>query len=113
MSDTELERGLAMTTDGSLFASAIEHHLELKRRNQHLDEDLPLDEFVGDDPFSNHPLFKTEAEARAEEEETGEHPVVAHVQEPPPDTLSMPAVETTNEPLGWMETKTASDFSWD
>ena len=53
-----------MTTDGSLFASAIEHHLELKRRNQHLDEDLPLDEFIGDDPFANHPLFKTEADAR-------------------------------------------------
>ena len=27
-----------MTTSGSLFASAIEHHLELKRRNQHLDD---------------------------------------------------------------------------
>ena len=70
-----------MTTDGSLFASAIEHHLELKRRNQHLDDDLPLDEFIGDDPFTNHPLFKTEADARREEEETGEHPVVA--DEPP------------------------------
>src|SRR6478609_3020856 len=34
-----------MTTSGSLFASAIEHHLELKRRNQHLDDDLPLEEF--------------------------------------------------------------------
>ncbi len=80
-----------MTTDGSLFASAIEHHLELKRRNQHLDDDLPLDEFIGDDPFANHPLFKTEADARREEEETGEHPVVQ--DEPPPDTLSMPAVQ--------------------
>ena len=63
-----------MTTDGSLFASAIEHHLELKRRNQHLDENLPLDEFIGDDPFANHPLFKTEAEARLEEEETRRAP---------------------------------------
>ena len=65
-----------MTTSGSLFASAIEHHLELKRRNQHLDDDLPLEEFQDDDPFDNHPLFKTEADARREEEETGEHPVV-------------------------------------
>ena len=103
-----------MTTDGSLFASAIEHHLELKRRNQHLDGDLPLDEFIGDDPFANHPLFKTEADARREEEETGEHPVVAHMYEPPvEDTQSMPAVEATDEPLGWMETKTVSEFSWD
>jgi hypothetical protein len=100
-----------MTTDGSLFASAIEHHLELKRRNQHLDSDLPLDEFIGDDPFANHPLFKTEADARREEQETGEHPVVA--EELPADTESMPAVATTDEPLGWMETKTASEFSWD
>ena len=93
MSESDLERGLPMTTDGSLFASAIEHHLELKRRNQHLDDDLPLDEFIGDDPFANHPLFKTEADARREEEETGDHPVVQ--DEPPPDT------------------KTASEFSWD
>lgn len=100
-----------MTTDGSLFASAIEHHLELKRRNQHLDNDLPLDEFIGDDPFANHPLFKTEAEARLEDEGPGEQPVVE--PEPPEDTLSMPAVTTDDEPLGWMETKTASEFSWD
>jgi len=110
MSESDLERG-PMTTDGSLFASAIEHHLELKRRNQHLDDDLPLDEFIGDDPFANHPLFKTEADARREEEETGEHPVVQ--DEPPPDTLNMPAVQATDEPLGWMETKTVSEFSWD
>ena len=69
---------------------------------------------VGDDPFTNHPLFKTEADARREEEETGEHPVVAHMHESPvEDTQSMPAVETTDEPLGWMETKTVSEFSWD
>lgn len=100
-----------MSTDGSLFASAIEHHLELKRRNQHLDDDLPLDEFIGDDPFANHPLFKTEAEALLEDEGTEEQPVVE--AEPPADTLSMPAVTTDDEPLGWMETKTASEFSWD
>jgi hypothetical protein len=111
MSDSDLKRGLPMTTDGSLFASAIEHHLELKRRNQHLDDDLPLDEFIGDDPFANHPLFKTEAEALLEDEDTGEHEVVE--PEPPADTLSMPAVTTGDEPLGWMETKTASEFSWD
>jgi len=39
---------------------------------------------------------------------------VAHIQEPPvEDTQSMPAVEATEEPLGWMETKTVSEFSWD
>lgn len=102
-----------MTTDGSLFASAIEHHLELKRRNQHLDDDLPLDEFIGDDPFANHPLFKTEADARREEEETGEHPAVA--LEIPADTLTMPvaAAVEEHEPLGWMETTTDQEFRWE
>jgi hypothetical protein len=111
MSDSDLKRGLPMTTDGSLFASAIEHHLELKRRNQHLDDDLPLDEFIGDDPFANHPLFKTEAEALLEDEDAGEDAAVE--PEPPADTLSMPAVTTGEEPVGWMETKTAAEFSWD
>jgi len=99
-----------MSTSGSLFASAIEHHLELKRRNQHLDGELPLEEFRDGDPFSNHPLFKTEADARREEDETGEHPVSLEV---PEDTESMPAVEVPDQPRGWMETTTASDFSWD
>jgi hypothetical protein len=99
-----------MTTSGSLFASAIEHHLELKRRNRHLDDNLSLEEFRDDDPFENHPLFKTEADARREEEETGEHPVVADLTE---DTESMPAVQAHGEPRGWMETTQATEFSWE
>ena len=107
-----------MTGSGSsLFATVIEEHLALKRRNAQLEPDLPLDEFVADDPFHNHPLFKTEAEAREEEEETGEHPAVA--LEIPPDTLAMPAVgddeqvEDGDEPRGWMETTASSEFTWD
>jgi hypothetical protein len=100
-----------MTTNGSLFASAIEHHLELKRRNQHLDDELPLEEFRDDDPFDNHPLFKTEADAQREEAETGEHPAVPDMTE---DTESMPAVTPANrQPRGWMETTHATEFSWD
>jgi hypothetical protein len=100
-----------MTTNGSLFASAIEHHLELKRRNQHLDVELPLEEFQDQDPFDNHPLFKTEADARREEEETGEHPAVPDMSE---DTESMPAVGAADgQPRGWMETTQATEFSWD
>src|SRR6476620_1266971 len=99
-----------MTTSGSLFASAIEHHLELKRRKQHLDDDLPLEEFREDAPFDNHPLFKTEADARREEEETGEHPAVPEMSE---DTESMPAVSPAEtQPRGWMETTQATEFSW-
>ena len=75
---------------GSLFSSVIEDHLALKRRNGHLDDRMPIDEFVVDDPFENHPLFKTEDDARREEEETGEHPAVT--LDLAADTLSMPVV---------------------
>ena len=97
-----------MYTNGSLLAAAIEHHLELKRRNQHLDDALPLEDYRDGDPFANHPLFKTEADARREEEETGEHPAVSLE-----DTESMPVVEVSDEPRGWMDTTTATEFSWD
>ena len=101
-----------MTTSGSLFASAIEHHLELKRRNRHLDDDLPLEEFRDDDPFENHPLFKTEADARREEEETGEQPAIA--LDGHGDTAELPAVDASErQPRGWMDTTQATEFSWD
>jgi hypothetical protein len=50
----------------SLFAQVIQDHLELKRRNSDL-EGLPIDRYKSDDPFENHPLFKTEEQARLEE----------------------------------------------
>jgi hypothetical protein len=102
-----------MSQSSSLFAAVIEEHLELKRRNRHLENELPLDSFVGHDPFHNHPLFKSEADARREEEETGEHPAVALAI--PEDTAAMPAVETddSGQPVGWMETASAGEFSWD
>jgi hypothetical protein len=97
----------------SLFAAAIEEHLELKRKNSHLEGSLPLDTFVDRDPFDNHPLFKTEAEARREEDETGEHPAIG--LQAPADTAAMPAVEAAgpDDGPGWMETTTAGEFSWD
>jgi hypothetical protein len=51
----------------SIFSKIIEEHLELKRRNSELERDLPLSRYVNDDPFQNHPLFKTEEQARLEE----------------------------------------------
>lgn len=102
-----------MSPSSSLFAAVIEEHLELKRRNRHLEDDLPLDSFVGHDPFQNHPLFKTEADAQREDEETGEHPAVS--LQAPADTAAMPAVEAPepSETEGWMETSSAGEFSWD
>jgi hypothetical protein len=103
-----------MTGSGS-FASVIEDHLALKRQNSHLDDQMPIDEFSVHDPFENHPLFKTEEDARKEEEETGEHPAVS--LEIPEDTLTMAAAVAVPEeggpPLGWMETTTDQEFRWE
>jgi hypothetical protein len=51
----------------SLFAQVIQDHLELKRRNAELETALPIDRYKAEDPFGNHPLFKTEEQARLEE----------------------------------------------
>jgi hypothetical protein len=51
----------------SQFARVIQDHLELKRRNSALEPEMPLERYMHDDPFQNHPLFKTEEQARIEE----------------------------------------------
>ncbi|HZQ81119.1 MAG TPA: hypothetical protein VFB25_03970 [Gaiellaceae bacterium] len=51
----------------SLFAQVIQEHLELKRRNAALEHEMPLERYLSDDPFENHPLFKTEEQARIED----------------------------------------------
>jgi hypothetical protein len=56
----------------SLFANIIQDHLELKRRNAEIEGDLPIDRYKSEDPFENHPLFKSEEQARIEETMDGE-----------------------------------------
>jgi hypothetical protein len=51
----------------SMFAKVIQDHLELKRRNAALEHEMPLERYISDDPFENHPLFKTEEQARIED----------------------------------------------
>ena len=60
----------------SLFARVIQDHLELKRRNADLEPAMPIDGYRVDDPFNNHPLFKTEEQARLEETMDGDEPAV-------------------------------------
>ena len=60
----------------SLFARVIQDHLELKRRNSELERAMPIDGYRIDDPFDNHPLFKTEEQARLEETMDGDEPAV-------------------------------------
>ena len=56
----------------SLFAQVIQEHLELKQRNADLEPQMPLGRYKNEDPFDNHPLFKTEEQARLEETMDGE-----------------------------------------
>jgi hypothetical protein len=60
----------------SLFSQVIQDHLELKEKNSDLDAQLPLERYKDDDPFENHPLFKTEEQARIEDTLDGTEPAI-------------------------------------
>ena len=91
----------------SLFAQVIQDHLELKQKNSELEGDLPLDRYKTDDPFENHPLFKTEEQARIEETMDGEEPAITTDRA----ALAWPtdeSPETEKEGL-WSRSR---DFDW-
>jgi hypothetical protein len=95
----------------SLFAKVIQDHLELKERNSKLEDTMPLGHYKNEDPFDNHPLFKTEEQARLEETMDGEESAVA-VE---PTVLAWPG-EDTQEHAGpdaeenlWGRSR---DFDW-
>jgi hypothetical protein len=57
-----------MTVDTpTLFTAVIQEHLDLKRRNAELEKSMPLGHYQTEDPFENHPLFKTEEQALIED----------------------------------------------
>ena len=58
----------------TLFSQVIQDHLALKERNSELDQELPLDRYKNEDPFDNHPLFKTEEQARIEDGSAWRYP---------------------------------------
>ncbi len=88
MSDLE-----APTVDAdSPFAEAIREHLDLKARNSGLDGDIPIDSYLNGDPLENHPLFKSEEQARIEETMDGE-----------------PAAQMSSERLPWPGEETAEN----
>ena len=99
----------------SLFAKVIQDHLELKERNSRLEDSMPLGHYKIADPFDNHPLFKTEEQARLEETMDGEEPAVALESSP---VLAWPGEETvgdvvvqTDEEEGGLWAK-SRDFDW-
>jgi len=63
----EQEESMASVDSPSTFAQVIQEHLELKRRNAALEHEMPIEKYMSDDPFENHPLFKTEEQARVED----------------------------------------------
>src|SRR5947207_13353895 len=79
----------------TLFSQVIQDHLELKERNSELDHDLPLDRYKNDDPFDNHPLFKTEEQARIEDTMDGTEPAIPAE---PTIALKWPGVVDPEEP---------------
>ena len=108
----------------SLFAEVIKDHLALKEQNSELDRQMPIDRYKAEDPFENHPLFKTEEQARLEETMDGVTPdFVAHgVGLSSVDTsLPWPGEETAEraappaaeiEDSGFWAVDRARDFDW-
>jgi len=101
----------------SLFANVIKEHLELKARNAELDDTMPIARYTNEDPFENHPLFKSEEQARLEETLDGSEPAVElHAAPSATATLPWPGDDATEEQAGdadhdglWSRTR---DFDW-
>ena len=100
----------------SLFARVIQDHLELRRRNSRLENAMPLERYKINDPFENHPLFKTEEQARIEETVDGETAFAAVASE---TSLPWPGEETAEnaaaaavEDSGFWAVDRARDFDW-
>jgi hypothetical protein len=80
----------AMTEPATnLFSQVIQEHLDLKRRNAELEGAMPLSRYMEEDPFENHPLFKTEEQARIEETMSGQESI-----EDAPSPLAWPSDDT-------------------
>jgi hypothetical protein len=95
----------------SLFAKVIQDHLELKERNSRLEDSMPLTQYKSADPFDNHPLFKTEEEARLEETMDGEEPAVVDsaVLAWPGEETAQDVVVHVDEDSLWGKSR---DFDW-
>jgi hypothetical protein len=99
----------------SLFAQVIQDHLELKRKNSLLDGDMPLDRYMNEDPFENHPLFKTEEQARLEETMDGEEPAITGEVSWPGEQVEAHALVPDVEPDSAEDTglwSRSRDFDW-
>ena len=98
-----------MTIDlDTIFSRVIQDHLDLKERNADLEPAMPIDRYAVEDPFENHPLFKSEEQARLEETLEGVPVGVAlssALPWPGEDSTEGPALEGSL----WGR---SSDFDW-
>jgi hypothetical protein len=96
----------------SIFSRVIQEHLELKRRNAELEGEMPLKSYEANDPFDNHPLFKSEQQARLEETMDGTEPAVAvtggTLPWPGENSLEQVAAASADDGL-WGRSR---DFDW-
>ena len=95
----------------SLFAQVIQDHLELKERNSDLEPEKPLERYKSQDPFENHPLFKTEEQARLEETMDGEEPAVAEAALMPDTWPTEEAAAPSGEEEEGLWSR-SRDFDW-
>ena len=102
--DLPTQEGFMPVETPSVFAHVIQEHLELKRRNSELDQNMPLERYESDDPFENHPLFKTEEQARIEETMDGQESI-------PEEQLVtlVPQQEQVEDDTLWGRSR---DFDW-
>jgi hypothetical protein len=92
----------------SLFSQVIQEHLELRDRNRLLEQRMPIDQYKSADPFENHPLFKTEEQARLEETMDGvPAPELVTVE----STLGWPGEEAVAEDDSGLWSR-SRDFDW-
>jgi len=100
----------------SLFSQVIQEHLELRRRNSELEGAMPLSSYELEDPFDNHPLFKSEEQARLEETMDGEEQAVqietaalAWPGEATVEDVASPEAESAEDTSLWSKSR---DFDW-
>jgi hypothetical protein len=80
----------------------------LKQKNSELENELPLERYKSEDPFENHPLFKTEEQARIEETMDGEESAITTERQPLAWPTDEAESETETEGL-WSRSR---DFDW-
>ncbi len=102
----------------SLFAQVIRDHLDLKERNAQLDTTMPIDRYKVGDPFHNHPLFKSEEQARIEETMDGVEPDFSDASLenalawPPDEEKTAEKVAPVAEESGFWTGAGTRDFDW-